>query len=263
MTRYGVNPSEGIITLQNLNCDVDMPNLHSVLVPHGGIICVAGRKYMVEGPGLSLMVGVAPVEQPPTSSAYCFPASQVQPIYRDLQPLLVESRGQERVANVPYSVPLSKPMLDAITQLAAIDSGAMLRFALAYSLTVNGRQYSAMLRHLIADDFEMFEFIDQNRLAPWPVLRYAEALGLPLAQFNRLFRQKYGVSPKQWLLTQRLEYARLQLETTSKKVIDVAMEAGFSSHPHFSDSFRRYFSVSPREVRSQPTAPSPVPTFEE
>ncbi|UCQ48545.1 helix-turn-helix domain-containing protein [Edwardsiella ictaluri] len=79
--------------------------------------------------------------------------------------------------------------------------------------------------------------------------RYADLFGLSQRKFNQLFNEKFGMAPKRWLLRQRLGHARQLLETTSKKVIDVALESGFCNAAHFSDCFRRHFSQSPSEVR--------------
>ncbi|MFM0515567.1 helix-turn-helix domain-containing protein, partial [Paraburkholderia sp. RL17-373-BIF-A] len=68
-------------------------------------------------------------------------------------------------------------------------------------------------------------------------------------KFNELFKEKFGVSVKHWLLAQRLEHAKLLLETSPKKVIDIAFESGFANAAHFSDRFRRHYGICPRKVR--------------
>ncbi|MBC8642805.1 helix-turn-helix transcriptional regulator [Caballeronia sp. EK] len=147
------------------------------------------------------------------------------------------------------TVPASEDVLRAVKQLAEVDAEAMLRFVLAYSLTQDGYRCTALLRHIVAADRSLFDFVHNHRLEHWPVSRYADTLGLSQRKFNELFKDKFGVSVKHWLLAQRLEHAKLLLETSPKKIIDVALESGFGNAAHFSDRFRRHFGVSPRGVR--------------
>lgn len=55
-------------------------------------------------------------------------------------------------------------------------------------------------------------------MQPWSVATFAANLGVEVRKLNCLFYKNYGVSAKQWLLEQRLIYARQQLITTDKKL---------------------------------------------
>ena len=65
----------------------------------------------------------------------------------------------------------------------------------------------------------------------------------------RVFRQRTGVPLHRYLTRLRL---RAALERLAGGVIDLtalALDLGFSSHSHFSDSFRREFARTPSDVR--------------
>ncbi len=66
---------------------------------------------------------------------------------------------------------------------------------------------------------------------------------------RRLFQQAFGVSPRQWLLEQRLQRAAYLLQVTEKSVQQIADICGFDSLSHFTRYFRRKFGCSPAQYR--------------
>ena len=90
----------------------------------------------------------------------------------------------------------------------------------------------------------------ENDLArAWSVAHMAEACGMSETYFRRLFREVYGVPPRQYLIEARLRRARALLENTDAPVGDVGESAGFESPYHFSRAFRAREGVSPSEYR--------------
>lgn len=66
-------------------------------------------------------------------------------------------------------------------------------------------------------------------------------------QFARLFRIVTGTSLRDHVRNLRLARARHLMETTSKTLTDIALEAGFYDLPHFDKTFRKQFGVSPTD----------------
>jgi AraC family transcriptional regulator len=73
--------------------------------------------------------------------------------------------------------------------------------------------------------------------------------GYSRTHFLRTFRASTGYSPHDWLTRLRIEEAKVRLQKNSYSLIDVALDCGFSSHGHFSSTFRRIVGVTPREYR--------------
>jgi len=73
--------------------------------------------------------------------------------------------------------------------------------------------------------------------------------GYSRTHFLRIFRASTGYSPHQWLTHLRIEEAKTLLQKASNSLIDVALDCGFSSHGHLSNTFRRIVGVTPREYR--------------
>lgn len=234
-----------------------MSMLHIILVPCGGQIWVGGRGHTINVSSLIFAAGTAPVSMPTGSTKYGFSTAQLHSVYRELQHLMVGGSHSIRLEG-PLALPASADVLHAVDQLAQVDAEAMLRFVLAFGLAQDGCRCTTLLHHLVAADRDLFDFVHRHRLESWPVSRYADMLGLPQRKFNDLFKEKYGIPAKRWLLLQRLDHARSLLETSTKKVIDVALESGFGNAAHFSDCFRRYYCMSPTEVRHEARTIVPV-----
>ena len=62
---------------------------------------------------------------------------------------------------------------------------------------------------------------------------------------RRLFREKYAVSPKQYILRRRLDRAVSLLETRYYTVAEVAELSGFADPRHFSTVFKKERGCSP------------------
>jgi AraC family transcriptional regulator len=73
--------------------------------------------------------------------------------------------------------------------------------------------------------------------------------GYSRTHFLRIFRASTGYSPHQWLTHLRIEEAKTLLQKASNSLIDIALECGFSSHGHFTNTFRKIVGVTPREYR--------------
>jgi AraC-like DNA-binding protein len=73
--------------------------------------------------------------------------------------------------------------------------------------------------------------------------------GYSKSHFMRTFRAAIGYSPHQWLTRLRVEQAKTVLRGNAVSLIDIALDCGFRSHSHFSNTFRRIAGVTPGEYR--------------
>ncbi|MFB7878347.1 GlxA family transcriptional regulator [Nocardia sp. NPDC056064] len=69
--------------------------------------------------------------------------------------------------------------------------------------------------------------------------------------FTRRFRERTGTSPQQWLLQQRIDHARLLLESTDDTVDRIATDTGFGSAVSLRHHFHRTLGTSPAAHRAQ------------
>ncbi|WP_067696931.1 GlxA family transcriptional regulator [Nocardia jejuensis] len=69
--------------------------------------------------------------------------------------------------------------------------------------------------------------------------------------FTRRFRDRTGSSPQQWLLHQRVDQARLLLESTDDTVERIAAETGLGTAVNLRHHFHRLLGTSPAAHRTQ------------
>lgn len=77
----------------------------------------------------------------------------------------------------------------------------------------------------------------------------AARLGVSDRHIRRLFAQRLGVSPLQYLQTRRLLAAKQLLADTDLPVAQVALSAGFASLRRFNDAFVGRYGLNPTQLR--------------
>lgn len=75
--------------------------------------------------------------------------------------------------------------------------------------------------------------------------------GISYRYFEQLFRQKYGMSPKEYLLSLRLEHAKKLLADSDLRIKDIALLLGYGDITHFGKLFTAKTGYTPREYRSK------------
>nr|WP_279236740.1 helix-turn-helix transcriptional regulator [Dyella sp. RRB7] len=75
------------------------------------------------------------------------------------------------------------------------------------------------------------------------------ACRLSPSAFVRAFKKSLGITPHQWLLSRRIEYADDLLSDGSLSLVEVALAAGFGDQSHFTRIFTRRVGVSPGAYR--------------
>jgi len=69
------------------------------------------------------------------------------------------------------------------------------------------------------------------------------------------FKKHYGVSPLQYLIKKRVDYAKHLLITSPMSIKQVAYQCGFENEYYFSRLFKKLTGISPRQYRLSDEAP--------
>ncbi|MBI4977663.1 MAG: helix-turn-helix transcriptional regulator [Spirochaetes bacterium] len=79
----------------------------------------------------------------------------------------------------------------------------------------------------------------------------AEMVSLNQSYFIRLFHKVMGISPVQYIIKKRMEYARNMLIFSSAKLSDIANAAGYHNYHHFSNQFVKLYGCRPKDYRGR------------
>ena len=93
--------------------------------------------------------------------------------------------------------------------------------------------------------------LQEDSPTPRKLVELAGALGISDRHLRRVFLAEYGVTPVQYLQTQRLLLAKSLLTDTRLTVTDVAMAAGFGSIRRFNELFRTHYRLAPAKLRKE------------
>jgi AraC-like DNA-binding protein len=93
------------------------------------------------------------------------------------------------------------------------------------------------------------DFIDREYAQPLDVPAMARAAHASPSHFARQYKEAFGESPYQHLLTRRVERAKALLRVGEMSVTEVCFEVGFQSLGSFSARFHEIVGMTPSEYR--------------
>lgn len=95
----------------------------------------------------------------------------------------------------------------------------------------------------------VLEFIARRLDTPLTLKQLASLAGMDLFRFARGFKQSTGSSPHRYVLEARIARAKELLRDRTIPITEIAFQTGFATPSHFSVTFRRITSLTPRAFR--------------
>jgi len=81
------------------------------------------------------------------------------------------------------------------------------------------------------------------------VSHLAHLCGVSEVYLRKIFEKKLGVSPKEYMISLRMEYAKQLLSSGEVGVAEVAQMCGYAEPCHFSREFKKRFGTSPKNYK--------------
>ena len=81
------------------------------------------------------------------------------------------------------------------------------------------------------------------------VAHLAKLCGVSEVYLRKIFEKKLGVSPKEYMISLRMEYAKQLLSSGEVGVAEAAQMCGYAEPCHFSREFKKRFGVSPKNYK--------------
>jgi AraC-like DNA-binding protein len=88
----------------------------------------------------------------------------------------------------------------------------------------------------------------------WDVAKLAKVANLSPFHLCRVFREMVGTSIYDYVLHERLAHTLDAVLDRGGDLTAIALDAGFASHSHFTERFRRFFGRTPTALRRIATA---------
>jgi AraC-like DNA-binding protein len=163
--------------------------------------------------------------------------------------------GRRRKAEKPRGFPVPRAPAEAsTTQAAAPEASETPAFITQASMVPD----AAIDKVLMAEPPIMVV----NGLAPWQlrkvmatveadlrqdhsVAELAELVNLSKGHFSRAFRASTGLSPRQWIIQERVKLAIHKLTGSAETLAEVAQSCGFAEQSHFTRTFTQVTGTSP------------------
>lgn len=98
--------------------------------------------------------------------------------------------------------------------------------------------------------YEVKKYLEEHYLEDIQIKELAEQFYISVYYLSHSFKSMTGYSPKQFLLMNRLSFAKELLWNTKKPISEIAVECGFGNANNFIRAFKKHTGVAPGKFRS-------------
>lgn len=96
------------------------------------------------------------------------------------------------------------------------------------------------------------QYIDEHyRKETLSLKEVSKQVGISDSYLSLLFKEEMGIGFIQYVTRKRMELAKLMLQETKQKALEVSYEVGYSDYSHFNKAFKKYCGVSPLEYKKR------------
>ena len=141
------------------------------------------------------------------------------------------------------SAPTGSLLLDSLLESFLV---RLTQIHMSHSMVVHSRSQAMLAPHRLR---RVFDFIEANLSRDVTLADLSDAAGSSQFHFSRAFHIAAGCSPYQYLLSRRIQYAKVLLLATSEPLEVVSLKCGFRNKRHFAVAFKRIVGVGPKRYQ--------------
>jgi len=95
---------------------------------------------------------------------------------------------------------------------------------------------------------QVTEYIHQHLHQDLQLVELSAIAQLSPYYFLRLFKQRLGITPHQYILQHRIEQAKHLLQHSELSIAEIAVRTGFSDQSHLTKCFKRRVGITPKQL---------------
>ncbi|PKF60800.1 hypothetical protein CW745_13070 [Psychromonas sp. psych-6C06] len=99
---------------------------------------------------------------------------------------------------------------------------------------------------------KLADFIEETLPSICSMDQLSTYINISKAHMQRQFKMATGLSIGHYIRNRRLSRAAIEIATTDKRIIDVAMDYDFESQEAFGRAFRKLFGITPKNLKKHP-----------
>ena len=171
-----------------------------------------------------------------------------EPAYTPGQLLMPE---QGRLTSPDRIIILMKQLQDSDRRYREVTLNRYLCSAILSEVALQGQVYPAYGNKIIKEQLyqDICDYISWHLEENLKVSQVANYFGYNEKYLTTFFKQRAGISLKQYILQVKMERAKADLSETSEPVSQIAFRLGFTDAHNFSNAFHKITGISPSEYR--------------
>ncbi|WP_019989073.1 AraC family transcriptional regulator [Rudanella lutea] len=224
----------------------------SVIVPGNETMCIDFPEAQMHNPTQCLALAIAPDT-----------VQQVTDLLNDRAPLVDNPHGwqfgqtnffltndepiHQLIARLIYIFTENNRAKDVFANLVLQELVVRLMQTQARTLLLNPKTTVANVNRLA----HVAQYINKHLHRSLHIRELADQACMSEPNFYRTFKQTFGMTPVDYINSQRIALASKLLRTTNRCLADISIDCGFNNLTYFMKLFRREVGMSPAQYRKQ------------
>lgn len=156
---------------------------------------------------------------------------------------VVQENALQSIFNCPLEGRLGEMMMEtSIIQLLLLQLHGLF-----------GKESNMLTSKLCKHDLELAHelklHLNETFLEDHTLEELSKRFGVNTNKLMTLFRSAFGKRIFEYITDLRMQFARIQILESDKRIIDIARMIGYKNPNHFSAAFKKHFGISPTAVR--------------